>query len=109
MSLDGVRRVSIILPIGSSRGNVAAILVVLYLLRTMRVELDLLRGPAPEDADVSLPLGSAGAVLFVSAIAAATAGEPFDRTGFEPALRAHIERSYRRMGVPLIQYGLEIV
>ena len=109
MSLAPHRRVSLILPVGSSRAGIAAIRVVLYLLRTVRVELDLLRGPAAEEAALPSQAGSPGAVLFVRAISEAPDGSPISEPDFERGLRSHIERSYRRLGIGPVEYELEIL
>jgi hypothetical protein len=75
----------------------------------MRVELDLLRGPAATDATPALPSRAPGAILFVRAVSEAPDGSPVSQPTFEPDLRAHIQVSYRRLGIASVQYELEIL
>jgi len=83
--------------------------VVLHLLRMMRVELDLLRGPATIGASPLPQPGTSGAILFVSATAELDAGDLESGSGLEQRLRAHIEHSYARQGIARVEYELQIV
>jgi hypothetical protein len=108
MSLGSHRRVSLVLPIASRRAILAAIQVVLHLLRTMRVELDLLRTPETGDAPPSPQPGAPGAILFVTAVLELDAGGR-EALPSAQALRSFIERSYARQGIPDVEYELEIL
>ncbi len=109
MSANGSARLSLILPIGSRAALLAGSQVVLSLLRSMRVELDLLRGPgAPRASPQSVP-GRPGTILFVAANLLWPAGKAVRRSAFEPDLRGRIERVYARHGWSPVAYELEIL
>jgi hypothetical protein len=109
MNPSPVRRVSIVLPIRSARASIAAIQIVLYLLDHLRVELDLLRGPAAEEAGLALLVRRPRTVLFVRAVSDAPDGRPVSNPDFEETLRARIERSYARQGLSNVQYDLHLL
>ena len=109
MSLAGSPRLSLILPIGSRGALLAASQVVLSLLRLMRVELDLLRGPpTPAAPSPSMP-GLPGSVLFVAASLPWPPADTAVAREFERDLRAHVERVYARRGLSPVAYELEIL
>jgi hypothetical protein len=102
-------RLSLILPIKSRAGLLAASQVVLALLREMRIELDLLRGlSAPPGATPHAP-GRPGTVLFVAADLPATIDDASALASFERDPRASIERAYTRRGAASVEYVLEII
>ena len=103
------RRVSLVLPVGSAPGRAAALQIVVHLLRSMRVELDLLRGAAAEEAGVAVQPGGPGAFVFVTATSDAENGRPVSDPEFEVELRVRIERGYARVGIPDVDYELEIL
>jgi hypothetical protein len=82
---------------------------VLYLLDHMRVELDLLRGPAAQEAGLALPRRRSRSILFVRAVSDAPDGRPVTDPDFETTSRARIEPSYARLGILDVDYELEIV
>jgi hypothetical protein len=109
MSAAASPRLSLILPIGSRGALLAASQVVLWVLRLMRVELDLLRAPdAPGAPSRSTP-GLPGTILFVAANPPWTVAESTISSEFEQALRAGIERDYARRGLSPVAYVLEIL
>jgi hypothetical protein len=75
----------------------------------MRIELDLLRGVAADDARVAAYPRSLGAVVFITATTDAADGRPISDPGFEAEARARIERIYARLGIPNVEYELEIL
>jgi hypothetical protein len=87
----------------------AAVQVVLHLLRTMRVELDLVRDADAEGGRVAVQPGSPGAVLFVRAVSDAPNGNPVSDPNYEATLRAHIERSYARRAIANVAYELHLL
>jgi hypothetical protein len=109
MSRGSSPRLSLILPIDSRAALLAASQVVLSLLRILRVELDLLRGPSVPGAPSPSGPGRPGAILFV----AANLPEPFHDTDsaaeFEQELRARVEHIYARHRISPIVYDLEII
>ncbi|SRR5581483_3756788 len=109
MSRPSPRRVSLVLPVGSAPARLVALRIVLHLLRSMRVELDLLRGSAAEEAGIAVQPGSPGAFIFVTAMWDAEHGHPVSAPDFEATLRAHIERSYARQGISDVDYELELL
>ena len=109
MSRASARRVSLVLPVDSAQASLAAIRVALYLLRTMRIELDLLRGAAADEAGVAAYPGNVGAVVFVTATSDSPDGRPVSDPVFETEVRARIEGIYARFGIPNVEYELEIL
>jgi hypothetical protein len=75
----------------------------------MRIELDLLRGAAADEARAAAYPGNIGAVGFVTATTDAPDGRPVSDPGFEAEVRARIERIYARFGIPNVEYELEIL
>jgi hypothetical protein len=109
MSLRAPHRVSLVLPVGSGRAILAAIQVVFHLLRTMRVELDLLREPGTADTASSPQPGAPGAILFVAALSQLSNVGRETQPPSDQALRSYIERSYARQGIARVEYELEIL
>ena len=102
-------RVSLILPVSSRRAVVAATNVVLALLRSARVELDLLRGPADAGTSPQYDPGTPGAILFVATDIQLPADNPAAPSELEANLRGRIERAYARQGISPVEYELQIV
>jgi hypothetical protein len=109
MSGASARRVSLVLPVDSAQASLAAIRVALYLLRTMRVELDLLRGAAADEAGVATSLRNVGTVVFVTAITDTPDGRPVSDPAFEAEVRARIGSIYARFGISNVEYEIEIL
>jgi hypothetical protein len=109
MSAPVTPRLSLILPIGSRAALLAASQIVLSLLRQMRIELDLLRGPAAPDAPSQSVPGRPGTILFLAANLPWPTGQDPSRSEFEQELQARIKRVYARHGVSPVVYGLEIL
>jgi hypothetical protein len=102
-------RVSLVLPISTVRAGAAAMQVVVYLLRDVRVELDVLRGPAVDQASGGVSAPAPWTILFVSGISDASDGRPVSGPGFEARLRARIQRGYARQGISNVQYELYLL
>jgi len=99
----------LILPTGSGAALLAASQVVLWVLHLVRVELDLLRGPAVPGAPSRSTPGLPGTILFVAANLPWSLADTAMLLQFEQDLRARIERLYARRGLSPVAYQLEIL
>jgi hypothetical protein len=87
----------------------AASQVVLSLLRILRVELDLLRGPSVPGGPSPSGPGRPGAILFVAANLPEALRDTVPAAEFERELRARVEHIYACHRISPIVYDLEII
>ena len=107
MSTGAVVHVALVLPVTSAREAMAAIQVVMHVLRQGRVELDLVREPRQgQDAPTT---GFASTTLFISADVPLEDAGPETRDAFERDLRDTIERRYARQGIQPVAYDLQLL
>ena len=109
MSSADSRRVSLVLPVSSRRAILAATQVAFSLLRTGRVELDLLRGPPDSRGRPAPPVSGPGAILFVAATLPLDDSLPSSLPDLKQQLRTAVERAYARQGITPVEYDLQIL
>lgn len=103
-----VARLALALPIQSSRGIVAALGIVIFLLRTVgKTELNLLEDALTAGAPRTP--GELDAIPFVAADIDISSDDPAGRAAFEQTLRARVERAYRRLGIADVDYDIQLL
>jgi hypothetical protein len=101
-------RLALALPIGSPREIIAAIQIVIFLLRRVgKTELDLLDRPA--DPSMSRQSGGPDPVLLAAVNTGISDQDARARVRLEQVVRARIERDYTRQGIVPVTYDLQLL
>ena len=101
-------RLSLALPVYSRPSILAAMQVVIFMVRAMgRIEVDLLRYEPPgQTAPEAYALQ--GIVLAATNVPVAP-NDPTGRSRLEQRVRARVERQYARHGIPNVDYDLQML
>jgi hypothetical protein len=101
-------RLALALRLGSARRIVAAMQVVLHLVRNVeRIEMSLWEPTPPPAGSPRLP--GPDATLFIGATLRLAPDDTETRNQFEHELREVIEQSYAAQRIPPVEYDLQIL